>query len=559
MSTRWKRRWRWPARVLAGVGSVVALWLVFRRLDLEALRTTLGTMRLGWYAVAHGVFAMGLLAAGIRWHLMLRLNHEAVVHGGASVRMVFISQFFNTVFGGPSGGDVPKTAVYSRWFGVPAADVLAASVLDRMVSSIGGLVFAAGAIGLGASLGAFEFVRQWEWRLPGPWIWAVAMVVLVALATVLAWGWRRPKSFVGRSLGSLRRSAGRLLGSGRRTGQALGCAVMTAILFNLTQVFCLQAVAATPIEWWKVLWMYHLVTAVSALPVTVAGTGLREGASMVLLGQYGISPATAVASALLTLSIHITWAMAGAALLAWEQRARRRVPGRVSVKSISAVVPVLNEAATVAETLSRLRRVNEVTEILVVDGGSTDGTVKVVEGLGCRVVGAPRGRGGQMRYGAEQAVGDVVWFVHADTWVGPDSGAAMLRCLRDPLVVGGGFWKRFVDAPWIMRGSRLRCWLRLAWNHSVLGDQAMFVRREILKDVGGVPDQPLMEDLELSARLRSKGRLALAGASVSTSIRRFRERGILRTYRLMWRVMRGYRRGVAPEELARWYENARRN
>jgi uncharacterized membrane protein YbhN (UPF0104 family) len=146
VTKRWTRRWRWPARVLAGAGSALALWLVFRKLDLGALVAALATTHWFWYLAGQGMFATGLLAAGLRWHLMLRLNHEAVVHGGASVRMVFISQFFNTVFGGPSGGDVPKTAVYSRWFGVSAADVLAASVLDRLVSSVGGLLFAATAV-----------------------------------------------------------------------------------------------------------------------------------------------------------------------------------------------------------------------------------------------------------------------------------------------------------------------------------------------------------------------------------------------------------------------------
>jgi len=554
VTKRWTRRWRWPAQVLAGVGSVFALWLVFRKLDLGALAATLSTTRWHWYLAAQGLFAAGLLAAGVRWHLMLRLNHEAVVHATASVRMVFISQFFNTVFGGPSGGDVPKTALYSRWFGVPAADVLAASVLDRLVSSVGGLVFASTAIGLGARLGAFDFLRRWEWHAPGPWVWISGAGLMVLGGGILGWGMLRPESFVGRSLGSLKHSMRRLLGSGRRSAHALACAVATAVLFNVAQVCCLQAVAAEPIEWMKVLWMYHLITAAAALPVSVAGTGMREGASMMLLGQYGIPAATAVAAALLTLSMHLTWAVVGAVLLGREHRARRGMAGRETGRRISVVIPVLNESEALRETVARLRRVPEVSEILVVDGGSVDGTGALAESLGCRVLTAPRSRGGQLRRGALEATGDVVWMVHADTWVEAGGGAAMFRCLRDPLVVGGGFWKRFVDAPWCMRGSRLRCWFRLAWAGRVLGDQAMFVRRSVLETVGGVPDQPLMEEFELCRRLRSVGRLALAGAPVSTSIRRFRKRGIARTYWLMWKVVRGYRKGVPATELVRWYD-----
>lgn len=102
----------------AGGGCRARVVAVFRRLDLAALGRVLKGMRWGWYLAAQGVFALGLLGSAFRWHLMLRLNHEAVVHGAASVRMVFLSQFFNTLFGGPSGGDVPKTAFYSRWFRV---------------------------------------------------------------------------------------------------------------------------------------------------------------------------------------------------------------------------------------------------------------------------------------------------------------------------------------------------------------------------------------------------------------------------------------------------------
>jgi rSAM/selenodomain-associated transferase 2 len=540
--------------VLAGVGSVLALWLVFRRLDMAALGATLSTTHWGWYLGGHALFATGLLTAAVRWHLMLRLNHEAVVHGGASVRMVFISQFFNTVFGGPSAGDVPKTALYSRWFGVPAADVLAASVLDRMVSSVGGVVFAVTAVAWGLRHGAFEFLGRWEWHAPAGWVWGVGAGVLLAGLGVLGWGMARPESFVGRLVGSFRMSLRRLVGSGRRMGHALGCAVITAVCFNLAQICCLRAVATEPLVWPKLLWMYHLITAAAALPVTVAGTGMREGASMVLLGQYGISAATAVAAALLTLSIHVGWAGVGACLLIREQRARRGLKPRGDAGRISAVMPVLNEAAALPETVGRLRRIPEVVEILVVDGGSTDGTAEVARQLGCRVLESRRGRGIQLRTGAQAATGEVVWMLHADTWVDAGAGAAMVRCLRDPLVAGGGFWKRFTDAPWFMRGSRLRCWLRLAWSGRVLGDQGLFVRRSALEAVGGVPDLPLMEEVELCRRLRRVGRLALAGAPVATSIRRFRKHGIARTYWLMWKVSRGYRKGVPAEELARWYE-----
>jgi rSAM/selenodomain-associated transferase 2 len=380
---------------------------------------------------------------------------------------------------------------------------------------------------------------------------AAAGVVLVVLGV---WTWRRPDSFLGRAGRALRQSVAVLLGSGRRTGHALLCAVLTATLFNLVQGCCLQAVSPEPVPWTRLLWMYHLVTVIAALPLTVAGAGLREGSSMVLLAQYGFAESRAVAGAMLTLSVHLTWAAVGAGLLLRERRLRSGRPARPGIPALSVVIPTLNEAEALPETLRHVLAVPEITEVIVVDGGSSDATVETALERGCRVVRAPRGRGVQLRAGAEAARGSVLLFLHADTWLAPGAGEAVYRCLRDPLVVGGGFWKRFRGAPWWMRGSRFRCWLRLWWAGRVLGDQALFVRRDALTAVGGVPDQPLMEEIELCRRLRGVGRLALAGAPVSTSIRRFRKHGYLRTYWLMWRVSRAYRKGVPPEDLARLYE-----
>lgn len=531
----------------------MAVVLVFRRLEVGALAATLRTLHWGWYLGAQAIFGLGLLGSAIRWHLMLRLNHEAVVHGAASVRMVFISQFFNVLLGGPGGGDLPKTAVYSRWFGVPASDVLAASVLDRLSASLGGLVFAATAITLGATSGAFDFLGRTQWHGPARWVWLAAFTAVAVIVGLIAGSWNRPQSFLGRSLRTLVTSLRRLLASKRRAAQALGCAFTTAMLFNLTQALCLQAVSPEPIPWLRLLWMYHVVTMVASMPITFAGAGLREGASLVLLGQYGIPATSAVAAAMLTLSIHLTWAAFGGLLLAREQHQRRRITRGRPPRTISVVIPALNEAAALPESMRRLRAVPEVHEIILVDGGSEDGTAELGRDLGCRVLSAPRGRGGQLRAGAAVASGDVVLLLHADTWVTPDAGAAMFRALRDPLVVGGGYWKKFRQPTWLMRGSRFRCWLRLWWNGRVLGDQAIFVRRDSLSAIGGVPDQPLMEELELCRLLRQRGRLALAGAAVTTSERRFRKFGVLRTYWLMWRVARGYRRGVSPKELEGWY------
>ena len=224
-------------------------------------------------------------------------------------------------------------------------------------------------------------------------------------------------------------------------------------------------------------------------------------------------------------------------------------------QSISVVIPTLNEAAELPESLRRLRAVPEVKEVIVADGGSRDETVKLAEAAGCVVVSCAPGRGRQLCAGAARATGEIVLLLHADTWVPPEAGRALLACLAQPSMVAGGFYKVFRDPPsWLVRGSRFKCWWRLLVARRVMADQGIFLRRETLAGIGGVPDVPLMEEFELCRRLRPLGRIALADATVVTSARKFRKLGVLRTYALMWRVTLGYYQGVPLEELRRLYE-----
>lgn len=222
--------------------------------------------------------------------------------------------------------------------------------------------------------------------------------------------------------------------------------------------------------------------------------------------------------------------------------------------TISVVIPTWNEAVELPETLRRLQAVDEVREIVVSDAASRDATASLAARVGARVITGARGRGGQLRRGAEAATGDVVWMVHADTWVEPGAGRAIRAALAGNGMVGGACLKEFRDPPWLTRGSRWRCAVRMRWFQFAYGDQALFVRREFLEQVGGVPDQPLMEEFELCARLRRVGRLAVAGTVVTTSARRFRTRGVLRSYLMMGGIHLGYRLGIRPGVLARVYE-----
>ncbi len=228
--------------------------------------------------------------------------------------------------------------------------------------------------------------------------------------------------------------------------------------------------------------------------------------------------------------------------------------------TLSVVIPALNEAGSLPGALDSVFRVPEVSEVLVVDGGSTDGTEALARGRGCRWIPSARGRGLQCRVGAMAAKGDVVLFLHADTWLPAGAGRAIRAALdrsgtSDP-IVGGAFRKRFRDAPGCMRGARFRSWLWFHLTHRPFADQAIWVRRSALESVGGCPDLPLMEEFELVRRLRQIGRIVLLGEVVSTSARRFRRRGVLRTYLLMARILVAHAVGTSPEELRRRYESA---
>jgi rSAM/selenodomain-associated transferase 2 len=224
------------------------------------------------------------------------------------------------------------------------------------------------------------------------------------------------------------------------------------------------------------------------------------------------------------------------------------------MQTISVVIPTLNEAETLTETIRHLRANSEITEIIVVDGGSTDTTPQIARELGARVIESSPGRGRQLRIGAEAANGEVIMFVHADTWLPPHAARVALDCLNKPRVVAGGFWKKFRDTPWLLLGSRPKCAVRLLVGRRIAGDQCLFLSRETLRRIGGVPDLPLMEEFELCRRLRKIGRLALAKATVSTSARRFRKLGVVRTYWRMWWVTTLWRLGVSPAKLRAIYE-----
>ncbi|MDG1833227.1 MAG: glycosyltransferase family 2 protein, partial [Verrucomicrobiota bacterium] len=173
--------------------------------------------------------------------------------------------------------------------------------------------------------------------------------------------------------------------------------------------------------------------------------------------------------------------------------------------ALSVIIPTLNEASELPETLKRARAIPEVKEIIVVDAGSTDDTEAIAREHNCTVLESEPSRGKQLRLGAEQASGDAILFLHADTWLPENAGVVIAKTLARPLVVAGGFYKRFRDGD-VLPGSRLRCWLLWALTNRLFGDQAIFVKRPALEAIGGVPDVPLMEEFELCKKISAHGR-----------------------------------------------------
>jgi len=224
--------------------------------------------------------------------------------------------------------------------------------------------------------------------------------------------------------------------------------------------------------------------------------------------------------------------------------------------TVSVIVPTLNEAPVLAATLARARAAHP-HEIIVVDGGSDDGTVRVASGLADAVLSAARGRATQMNAGAAVASGDVLAFLHADTLVPSTFAAAIEHACADTHVGGGRFDVELApSSPLLWLTGWLMNW-RSRLTRIATGDQAMFVRRDTFTALGGFADIPLMEDIELSRRLKRAGRVACLRERVTTSSRRWRTHGVVRTILLMWTLRLLYTCGVGPDRLARMYRNVR--
>ena len=225
---------------------------------------------------------------------------------------------------------------------------------------------------------------------------------------------------------------------------------------------------------------------------------------------------------------------------------------------LSIIMPVLNEAAVIDTTLAALAPLlARGAELIVVDGGSTDGTAGRAEALGARVVVAPRGRARQMNAGAGHAAGSVLMFLHADTVLPRDADLLVHGALSASGHSTPRLWGRFdvsiTGRPVMLKVIAAMMNWRSRLSGIATGDQAIFMTQGAFAAAGGFAVQPLMEDIDMSRRLLKVSRPACLRARVATSGRRWESRGVWRTVLLMWRLRFAYWRGVPPEQLAALY------
>jgi uncharacterized protein len=275
---------------------------------------------------------------------------------------------------------------------------------------------------------------------------------------------------------------------------------------------------------------------------------------------------------------------------------------------ISIVIPALNEAATIAQILENIHPLPNV-EVILVDGGSTDDTIKISQPLGIQVISSPKGRGHQMNVGAKAATGEILLFLHADTIL-PLGFEQMVRSTLQPLLgeripvsidislatseigvnppksplkrgtkirilapflrgfggfrsqnevqqipIAGAFTLKIDDPMLSLRWiERLVAW-RSKWRQMPYGDQAIFLTAETFRSIGGFVEMPIMEDFELIKRLQRLGRIEILSASVITSARRWLQRGVWQTTLINQAIIIGYSIGISPDRLANWYRS----
>ncbi len=218
--------------------------------------------------------------------------------------------------------------------------------------------------------------------------------------------------------------------------------------------------------------------------------------------------------------------------------------------SLSVVIPTLNEAQRLPRLLEILNLETPKPEIVVVDGGSTDGTVDFARPWADQVVETEPGRGRQLNVGANLAQGEILWFLHADSKPPVHGVAQILEVLHNRAeLLGGAFRLKFDRSTLGLRAIAMGANLRSRLFHMPWGDQGLFVRKSVFIELGGFPDWPIMEDFAFQSKLARRGRTLLLKDTLVTSARRYEKLGTLRAVATNVHTLWWYYRGKSPEEM----------
>ncbi len=220
--------------------------------------------------------------------------------------------------------------------------------------------------------------------------------------------------------------------------------------------------------------------------------------------------------------------------------------------SISIIIPVRNEEDAIGPCLDSLSNCSDL-EILVVDGGSSDQTIREIKRRGCSPISSAPGRGRQQNTGAKAASGDFFLFLHCDTRLPRNYMTHVGKILQQEGVAAGAFQLAINAQGLGYRIIEYSANLRSRMLKLPYGDQALFMKNETYFAANGFPDQPILEELDLLSRLKNLGRIVIAPAYATTSARRWQQHGIVKTTIVNQLMLTGWAIGISSERLARWY------
>lgn len=226
-----------------------------------------------------------------------------------------------------------------------------------------------------------------------------------------------------------------------------------------------------------------------------------------------------------------------------------------TLDKISIIIPVLNEAKILDQTLSRLYSELGSHELIIVDGGSTDGSTRIAEQYGT-VRTSERGRSKQLNAGAAAASGNILIFLHADIWLEPGALAAVETVLSSGYV-GGGFRQKIDGKNMLYRAIEIAGNIRGKYLKVFYGDSGIFLSRADFEKIGGFREIPILEEMEFSKALRRLGKTTLITPHIHISARRWEKRGVLRTTVNNWLITLLYFLKFSPVQLAKLYRHIR--